>query len=79
MAKTKSAKTEPTMAEKRVFVDRILHSSFVGAREICDKLYGLSKGRFDASQPPPGLDDPKSVLFEVDDICKILIKQEKEY
>ena len=60
------------MAEKRAFVDRWLHSSFVTNGEISDKLYGFSKGQFDATAPFVGLDNPNSVLYEVDDICKIL-------
>ena len=60
------------MAEKRASIDRWLHSSFVNAGEISDKLYGLSEGLFDSSMPFAGLDDPDSVLYEVDDICKIL-------
>ena len=71
MAKT-SKKKEPTMAEKRASVDRWLHSSFVTGAEISDNLYGFSKGSFDTTKPFAGLDDPKSVLYDVDDICKIL-------
>ena len=71
MAK-KSKKKESAMAEKRASVDRWLHSSFVMRGEISDKLYGFSKGAFDTTMPFAGLDDPKSVLYEVDDICKIL-------
>lgn len=72
MAKNNNKKKEPSMAEKRASVERWLHSSFVAGGSISDKLYDMSQGHFDATKPFEGLDDPDSVLYVVDDICKIL-------
>ena len=60
------------MAQKRASVERWLNSSFVAGGNISDKLYNLSQGKFDSKMPFKGLDDPNSVLYEVDDICKVL-------
>lgn len=60
------------MAEDRASVERLLNSSFVNIGEFSDTLYGFTNGKFDATIPFVGLDDPKSVLYEVDEICKIL-------
>ena len=65
-------KEEPSMAQKRASVERWLHSSFVAGGNISDRLYDISQGNFDATMPFKGLNDPKSVLYDVDDICKIL-------
>ena len=60
------------MAQKRADVDRWLKSSFVAGGNISDKLYEISHGKFDSKMPFKGLDDPNSVLYAVDDICKAL-------
>jgi len=60
------------MAQKRAAVDRWLKSSFVAGGNISDKLYEISQGKFDSKMPFKGLDDPNSVLYAVDDICKAL-------
>ena len=70
MAKNK--KEGPSMAQKRAAVDRWLKSSFVAGGNISDKLYEISQGKFDSKMPFKGLDDPNSVLYAVDDICKAL-------
>jgi hypothetical protein len=62
----------PSMAQKRAAVDRWLKSSFVAGGNISDKLYEISQGKFDSKMPFKGLDDPNSVLYAVDDICKAL-------
>lgn len=60
------------MAQKEHTLDRWLKSSFVDRANISDKLYDLSYGQFDSRMPFKGLDDPDSVLYVVDDICKAL-------
>ena len=60
------------MAQNRALVERWLNSSFVAGSNISDKLYNQSQGKFDSKMPFKGLDDPNSVLYEVDDICKVL-------
>lgn len=69
---SKKTKKEPTLEEKEKAVRAWLGSSFVSMGAVCDQLYGLSDGTFDARMPIAGLEDPDSILYTVDRINQAL-------
>lgn len=67
-----SKRSKSRLDGKREVVNKWLKSSFVYASNICDNLYGLTKGEFSLSGTVHGLDNPNSILYEIDDICRSL-------